>query len=170
MWNMKRPLYVADYFSKKPEVSLAHFHTLLMPFLENKQRNCIFIDAPVSTSIKFVSIGYYNNKYFICSTIKPFHFNSFSNLLLLRPLPELNPFLMSSAAIYHYSYSLDNLNDFAFPLVYVKTAFNTLAYFKGYSFALESIFDPLRYSICNEENLNQFWVNSNACLVGRLGK
>ncbi|MEX1031438.1 MAG: hypothetical protein WDZ91_15555, partial [Paenibacillaceae bacterium] len=161
MWNMKRPLYVADNFSKNPEESLSQFRTLLAPFFKNNHRKWIFIDTPISTSIKFVSIGYYDEKYFVCSSIQPFRMNNFADLILLRPLPELHPFLLSSAATYNYSHNLGDLKDPAFPLVYIKTAFNALAFFMGQSFVLQSIFDPVRNSIWNVADLDQFWIKSS---------
>lgn len=160
LWNMRRPLYVADNFSNNPEETMSKFLTSLVPFLKNKQCKFIFVEPPTSTSIKFVSIGYYEKKYYVCSSIKPFRINNFCNLLLLRPLPELNPFLLSSATEYHYSYDIGDLKDVSFPLVYIKTAFNALTLFMGHSFVLESIFDPLRNNICNTENLDSYWIRS----------
>lgn len=160
MWNMKRPLYVADNYSQNPEEFLSQFRAMLGGFLKDKNRKFIFIEAPHSVSTRFVSIGYYNKKYFICSSIQPFRLDNFASLLLLRPLPELSPYLLSSASDYHYSYTLGDINDPAFPMVYIKTAFNTLTYLMGHSFALQSIFDRLRLSIRNTENLDQYWTNS----------
>jgi len=129
-------------------------------FFKNKHRKFILVNPPTATSIKFVSIGYFEDKFYVCSSIKPFRINNFCDLLLLRPLPKLKPFLLSSATTYHYSYDIGDFKDVSFPLVYIKTAFNALALFKGNSFALESIFDPLRNSICQTENLDSYWIRS----------
>lgn len=158
-WNMKRPLYVADNYSKCPEETLLRFRTMLIQFLKCKDRKYIFIEVPPSITTKFVIIGYYNKKYFVCSSISPFRMDNFSNLLQLRPLPELSPYLLCSATNYHYSYTLGNIEDPAFPLIYIKTAFNVLALLKGHSFILHSDFDPIRDSILKVKNLDQFWIN-----------
>jgi len=158
-WNMKHPLYVADNYSRHPESTLNDFRTMLPQFLQNKHRKYIFIESPISTAIKFVSIGYHNKKCFIGSSIQPFRLDAFANLLLLRPLPELNPYLYSSVSNYNYRRTLINIEDPAFPMLYVKTAFNSLAFLKGHSFILQSIFDPIRSSILNATNLDKFWLH-----------
>lgn len=158
-WNMKRPLYISDNLSKQPEGTLKKFHSSLNTFIRSTDRKYIFINPLSSTSCNFVSIAYHENRFYVCSSIKNFNMDNFCKLITLRALPDINPFLLSSASKYQYNYMIDDVKDVSFPLIYIKSAFNALSLFKGQAFILEDIFDPIRSSICNAGDLASYWVS-----------
>jgi hypothetical protein len=100
----------------------------------------------------------YDDKWFINTSLSKEYIEKFISLLEQIPLPEEIPVFPSTVATYHYSNTLPDALDNSFSLIYVKTAFNVLAFFTNCDFVLQSQFDDIRNSILNLRNLNDFFV------------
>ncbi|MGE7308134.1 hypothetical protein ACQKJG_30485 [Priestia megaterium] len=140
----------------------------LIKFLENKKRKYKLVHMPHNTDKNFVHIGFYEGKWYVATTFKPLILNAYAHdmLPILYKLREklnckenLPNHIFIEKPVFRFKEELDT--DFEkFYFMYLKTAFNALALFKGTEFVCNKIFDEIRESIINVSGTDKF-INSN---------
>jgi hypothetical protein len=103
----------------------------------------------------------YNGKFFISTSLDVDYIEKFLSLLKQKKLPSQIPVLPSTVATYHYSNILTDMFDDSFSFLYVKTAFNVLAFFTNCDFILQSQFNCIRNAILTLINLDSFFVEKS---------
>lgn len=137
----------------------------ILLFLEDKDRKFKLVYMPFETGRHFINIGYYESRWYVATSHKTINMDFLAKDLLL---PMLNEMLEES----HNKKELCNKEVFTnlplkykvrvntdaniFYFLYVKTAFNTLAFLKGRDFVCNEIFDKVREGIVNTNGLVNF--------------
>ena len=167
------PFLIMDNYSKDSILSIKKFHLDLLYFINNREKRYNFVESEIKRQNKYILIGKNNEKWFIGTNLKCKQIENFIRILENKLLPEKILTLITSSSIYHYNYELKNIVDDSFPLLYLKTAFNTLAFLKGAEFVLDSQFNEIRNCMMSMKNIDKFftrksmpewlktWVNSN---------
>jgi hypothetical protein len=165
-FNDAESSYKPTYFSTSLEVEdgkqiLCDFRQKLIRFLRNRDRSYKLVHMPFQTDKHFINIGSYNGNWFAATSHKTINMDYLA-LFCLKDIvgenlegtePEWKGKLLQN-----YQYKLDwNINEFYF--LYAKTAFNTLALFKGSEFVLSDLFDPIRNAILNPEQCKEFVID-----------
>ncbi|WP_456225369.1 hypothetical protein [Virgibacillus salarius] len=137
----------------------------LIDFLEYKDREYKLVYMPYETNRHFINIGHYGDKWYAATSHKRINMDFLAEDLLL---PMLNEMMAES----NYKKELRdkevftnlpleykdrvNMDADMFYFMYVKTAFNTLAFVKGTDFVCNEIFDKVREGIINSSGLETF--------------
>lgn len=149
---------------------LVTFKTKLVDFLLNKERNFTFIEND-EKSIKSFYIGVHKNKWYISSSDPSFKLDNYINIIMnyfiknsINPLGKMNINLINntSKSAFKYTYPID-ITDMGFFYLFLKIAFNSLAYLLGQEMALSSSFDDIRQDIINCENINNYLLLRSEC-------
>lgn len=139
------------------------FNKKLRLFLKNHKRNFSLVKMPFKTNRHFITVGFYKGKWYAATSHKIINMD----ILALEFLPMVEA-MIKNQIVYKLNFDLpdtkpnfrytETLNmDFdVFYFLYVKTAFNALALFKGSEFVSEKIFDSVRKAIITQENLDDF--------------
>lgn len=141
-----------------------NFNKMLMQFFHSKKRThkavqMPFIYMPYRINKHFVNIGFYEGKWYIATS----HTNLDLDFVAFIVLPMLTeraskglarPKLFDNVLMGYKDLIDTNTNMFYF--LYLKTAFNALALFKGTDFVCNDIFDEIRESIIRLGDLNKF--------------
>ena len=139
------------------------FNKKLRLFLKNHKRNFNLVKMPFQTNSHFITVGFYKGKWYAATSHEIINMD----ILALEILPMVedmikkqifykqNPKLPDNLPNFRYTETL-NMNSDIFYFMYVKTAFNALALFKGSEFINGEIFNSVRKAIINQENLDAF--------------
>ncbi|RLQ84879.1 hypothetical protein [Planomicrobium sp. Y74] len=125
-------------------------------FLESKKRNYRPVHVPFTTDKNFVHIGYYKNNWYVATSFKKRLNVDVMAVDLLPVLYELREKLKNEKnsfkpefmdeVVFKFENRLDmNFSDMGF--LYLKTAFNTLAFFKGSKYVMHPSFDEVRETV-----------------------
>lgn len=136
----------------------------LIQLFKNKKITWKLVQLPFETKKHFINIGHYQGKWYATTSFKKIH----KNLLALDMLPMLNekvkepedknelskPEILGEILL-NYKDKL-NTDASTFYFMYLKTAFNALALFKGTDYVCNEIFDEIRESIIKVRNVDKF--------------
>jgi hypothetical protein len=130
----------------------------LTEFFLNKNRTYELIEMPFQTNKHFILIGMYKGKWYAATSHKIINMNYLSIIMLENTGNSFNKQVYGefpkSLQHYRYQFKFDG-NSFYF--LYIKTAFNALAFFKGHNFVCQDIFDPVRNAVLNKtDNICNF--------------
>ncbi|MCS5422608.1 MULTISPECIES: hypothetical protein [Psychrilyobacter] len=146
------------------------FQLKLLVFLLDKKRSYIMVEMPYSTKKHFINIGINNNKWFAATSHKRINMDFLALVLITALLEEIKKNVKGTKKIlnlgkknHKYTYQID-LESVDMHFLYLKTAFNTLAYLKGHEFVLNRIFNSIRESILNCTNIDQFIIKEKDIL------
>lgn len=159
--SFKMPRLIMDSTSKDAISSIHLFLFMLQKFIHTENKKYTLVNSEIKRNDKYILIGSHNKKWFINTSLNDGQLEGFIETLEKTPLPEDIPALATSSSTYRYSYTSPDLINDGMPFVYVKTAFNTLAYLKGQEFALEQQFDEIRNSIVKIKNTHKFFVRQS---------
>lgn len=137
----------------------------LIQFFKNKNRKYKLVTMPFNTDKLFIHIGFYQKNWYVATSMKG---KPLLDVLAHELLPSLyklkekskNQKMLSKVEFieevnFKFEDSLDM--DFkSFYFLYLKTAFNALAYFKGAAFVLNNDFDEIRDSIIEVGDSGKF--------------
>jgi hypothetical protein len=139
------------------------FNKKLRLFLKNPKRNFSLIKMPFKTNSHFITVGFYKGKWYAATSHRIINMD----ILALEFLPMVGD-MIKNQIVYKQNFVIpDNIPNFryketlnndtnVFYFLYVKTAFNVLAFFKGSEFVCGGIFDGVRKAIITQENLDDF--------------
>jgi hypothetical protein len=136
----------------------------LIQFFKNKKMSWKLVHLPFETKKHFINIGYYQGKWYATSSFKKIN----KSLLALDMLPMLNervsepedkkelskPKILGEI-LFNYKDKL-NTDASTFYFLYLKTAFNALALFRGTDYVCNEVFDEIRESIVKVNNIDKF--------------
>ncbi|MPQ30546.1 hypothetical protein E4V42_03725 [Clostridium estertheticum] len=157
------PSYRSTVFDiQQGKQTLLDFRKNLIGFFSNTNRKFKLIDMPYTTDSHFINVGYFKGKWFAATSHKIINMDYLA-LILLPALKEEqlkdNEPVLEPKAFLKYTYKFD-INTSLFFFIYVKTAFNALAFLKGSDFASKEMFDNIRKSILIHDNsISDFIVN-----------
>lgn len=155
----------STFIDKIPIEFKSDFNAKLIQFLMNKQRIYKLVKMSFDTEKHFISIGYYEGKWYAATSHQTINMDMLALHVLLPMLKEQAQTLIQdeeeaqpqalSNSLFKYQDQFQ-LETSSFFFLYLKTAFNALAYFKGSEFVCKDIFDELRDSILNMTNIVKF--------------
>lgn len=157
-WSIKLPRIVADTISENAISSSMSFRSKLSDFIFDKNRTFIWVNSQIKTKEKYIILGLHNKKWFVSTSFGENFPRKFFRLLEKFPLPEKILVLQTTIAKYHYNNQMQDILDDSLPFIYIKTAFNTLAFFTESNFVLQSNFDDVRKAIIDAKNLKNFFI------------
>lgn len=160
-YSIKIPRIVMDTVSENALSSINDFYVKLHKFILNKNKKYIIVNSEIKSNSNYIIIGMYNNRWFITTSLNEEYIKRFVDLLRKKPLPENIPVLSSSSAKYHYSNKYTDVFDDSFPFLYIKTAFNVLAFFTNVDFVLQNQFDSVRNAILNYCGFKEFYIEKS---------
>ncbi|MED1490712.1 hypothetical protein [Bacillus smithii] len=162
--NSVLPLYITSTFHEENIKSFPlDFNKKLRGFLKNYKRKYQLVKMPFETSEHFINIGFYKGKWYATTSHKIINMD----FLALEFLPMVEDMIKDQIVykedsvipdnkpIFKYTETL-NMESAVFYFLYVKTAFNALALFKGSEFVSDKIYDRVRKAILTQENLDDF--------------
>lgn len=152
------PRLITDNISNDAMSSIYEFLFGLQCFIHSKNKEYILVNSELKRDDKYVIIGSHNKKWFINTSLNNKQLDSIMKILEQKPLPEDIPVLITSKSTYRYSYTSPDLINDSMPFIYVKTAFNTLAYFQGQDFVLNPQFDEVRNAIIEIKDTHRFFI------------
>ena len=165
-FNDDESSYKPTYFSTTFEVEngkqiLYDFRQKLIRFLRNKGRSFKLVQMPFETDKHFINIGFYNGNWFAATSHKTINMD-YLRLFFLKDIVSENLESIypegKDKLFQKYQYQLEwNINEFYF--LYAKTAFNSLALFRGSEFVLSDLFDPIRNAILHPEKCREFVID-----------
>jgi hypothetical protein len=136
----------------------------LLQLFKNKKMSWKLVHLPFETKKHFINIGHYQGKWYATTSFKKIY----KNLLALDVLPmliekiiepedknELSKPEILGELLFNYTDKL-NTDAATFYFMYLKTAFNALALFKGTDYVCNGIFDEIRESIIKVSNVESF--------------
>lgn len=160
------PTYIHSTFIDKTANEMKFdFNRKLIQFLRNKNREFILVKMPFETNKHFIILGYYNNKWYAATSHQIINMDMLAIHVIIPMLKgqlqmlvdnneEAKPKVVPNSLFnYKDHFQLDTSS---FYFLYLKTAFNALAYFKGAEFVCNDIFDEFRDSILNMDNIVKF--------------
>ena len=177
--------YPCVLINAEKNVELADLRTAMEKLLsiENpiKDKDYSYINEESSFSNEqYVLIGAFKNRCYISSSMPEKSWKRFiTGLKSVKDCKKVHGFTLTSAE-YKYSYCLKNALAEEYKFVHVKTAFNTLALFKGTEFVRDKMFDDVRQGILEGANLDRFyqkkaipiwlakWVNENVIEIAHM--
>lgn len=137
----------------------------VIQFLKNKNRKYKLVSMPFTTDKLFLHIGFHQKNWYVATSMKgkpPLDFLAHELLPSLYKLKEKskNQKMLSKLEFieevnFKFEDSLEM--DFkSFYFLYLKTAFNALAYFKGSEFVMNDAFNEIRESIIEVGDSGRF--------------
>lgn len=159
-----KPIFIASPFQEDIVKDFPlDFNKKIRQFLKSRKRSFKLVEMPFKTNSHFISIGFYKGRWygatshkFINMDVVAFEFlpmieEMINNQIVYFKEPTIN----DNKPILKYTNILD-MDMEIFYFLYVKTAFNALAFFKGNEFVNTEIFDNVRNAILNKEDLGDF--------------
>lgn len=165
------PIYISPNMD---ESSIGNFQMELnkdlIRFFANDEKKYQTLQVPFKTNKHLVHIGHYRGRWYVASSLnKPINMDNLGKTLVWLMLSQikeksrnekkLNKPQIINKPLLRYKKQL-NMDATKFYFLYLKTAFNALALFKGREFVCNEIFDEIRNSIINVSNTKKF-INSN---------
>ncbi|MBW9157577.1 hypothetical protein [Clostridium tagluense] len=157
--------YVCDNFNiENLESYQLDFRRKIMDFLFNEIKSYNHIDNDIDKNISTVNIGLHKGKWYLATNISNFDMDKFSNEVIEYTINQtfslkmtaVEEVIQEAAKIeFKYSHPIDITSE-SFGFIFVKTAFNALAYLVGQEIASSNIFDELRNDIINCRNLIKY--------------
>lgn len=140
------------------------FDKELIKFLNDKKLSWKLVNSPYKTDKNLINIGCYRNKWYATSSLGDIN----KDILATDILPNLvekvlefsgskelpQPRVLNKISMKYED--ILNTDAATFYFIYLKTAFNALALFKGSEFVCNEIFDEVRECIVNVSNLDKF--------------
>ncbi|MGP0689591.1 hypothetical protein ACW5UC_23890 [Priestia aryabhattai] len=138
----------------------------LIQFFRNDERQYKPVRVPFKTNKHLVHIGHYQGKWYIATSLnKPINMDNLGQTLVLLMVNQMiqesknekkliKPQIINKPLL-EYKDQL-NTDGTKFYFLYLKTAFNALALFKGIEFVCNEIFDEIRESIINVKDTDKF--------------
>lgn len=160
-WSIKWPRIVMDTISENALLEINNFVFKINDVVLCNNEKYIIVKSELKTQFRYVIIGMYNGKFFINTSLDVDFIKKFLSLLKQKKLPSQIPVLPSTVATYHYSTILTDMLDDSFSFLYIKTAFNVLAFFTNSDFILQSQFNCIRNAILTLINLDSFLVGKS---------
>lgn len=159
--NFIRTSYFATILNCDNEKDVIYkFKGMFIDFLKNQKREFLLLEMPFATRKHFISVGYYNGKWFAATSHKFINMDYMALDLLSTLVKEEEKSLkLQPQAFFNYQRNLQL--DSSFPFIYVKTAFNSLAYLMGIEFVMDGIFDTARNAIKEQNELDTFFMNDS---------
>ena len=157
-----------DYENNDYSKYFVNFKNKLIDFLLNPERDFTFIKNNQKSNSSFY-IGLHKNKWYISSNSSSFKLDNYVNIIMNYFIINLtNPFILKNNNAIHnmgklecrYTYPID-FTDMSFFYLFLKIAFNALAYLLGQEVALSNIFDNIRQDIVNCENIYDYFISSS---------
>lgn len=159
-----------DFESNDFHEKLSTFKNKLVEFLLNKERTFTFFRNDGKSNGSFY-IGVYRDKWYVSSNTTSFKLDNYINILInyfiinsTKNIGEINNYKINniSNSNFKYTYPIDG-TDMSFFYLFLKIAFNSLAYLLGQEVALSSSFDDIRKDIINCENFNKYILHNKDC-------
>lgn len=126
-----------------------------------------FIKSDFDSGQNIVLMGKYKDKFYISSNILLINYEYVSSFLISEALDNIelkrfkNPVFSEFTDLkYRFRQKID-INADVFAFMFVKTAFNALAFLMGQEFALNDYFDELRTDIANCSDLRKYIYSSD---------
>lgn len=138
-------------------------------FLSNENRKFNYVDSEFDDYSNLINIGFYRNKWYISTNsclidVKKFLRKIYieiqnnkitQNQTTKQTFPE-----MHNDVKFRFTEKIDFLNN-SFFFVFLKTAFNSLAYLLGHEFILLDIFNNLREDIYYCRDVSEYLISNN---------
>lgn len=168
-FNDKENYYNISFYStvfdmQQSKQIISDFRKYFIQFLLNKNRDFKLIDMPYHTDKHFINIGCHKGKWFAMTSHKVINMDYLALMLLPAVMAEefkhKEPMELPKSLLQH-TYKID-INASAFYFIFVKTAFNALAFLKGSDFVCEEMFDDVRKRILSHDDLSDFIVNDES--------
>lgn len=146
------------------------FKTKLVEFLLNEKRAFTFIENDGKSNNSFY-IGLNKDKWYISSKNPLFKLDNYVNIIInylilnaTSSFDKINESIIreTSKSEFKYSEQID-ITDMSFFYLFLKIAFNALAYLLGQEIALSSSFDEIRHDIANCQNIDNYLVSKSDC-------
>ncbi len=128
-----------------------------------EEKNIIFVQTEHDIEYKGAILGTFYGKWYIYINVPLITSNYIIKSILDTNDKSKIEISLLSGGEYDFSYKINRgYDDENFTFLYVKTAFNTLAYIVGHEKILESRYDEIRYAIVNNETHNFIGSNDNS--------
>ncbi|WP_143128468.1 hypothetical protein [Sporolactobacillus nakayamae] len=162
-WSFQWPRIVTGTIKHNTQETVTSFVNDLKAFLaqSNKvaQKDYKIVRSELKVNDRYLVLGLQNHKWFVNTSLSEKFILKFFDLMERVPLPNSIPVLIATNAIYHSEKILSKALDDSFEFIYVKTAFNTLAFHMGADFVRENQFDAIRKDIVFGINLINYKVD-----------
>lgn len=133
-------------------------HFIFSLYKSNLEIKYIKVDSKLLFNENFIIIGMFNKKTFIFTTKDNHYIECFLSVMKQKKLPEQVVSFNPSDGEYSFKTEEKNLFDDSYIFIYVKTAFNALAFLQGQKFVLREEFNYIRESILKNTNLETFTI------------
>lgn len=149
------------------------FNKRLKSFLKFHNNNFTLIEMPFQTNSHFINVGFYKGKWYAATSHKIINMDILAKEFLPMVEDMIENQIVYKQGIdmpnykpnFRYTETLNTASD-VFYFLYVKTALNALALFKGYEFVSRNIFDSIRKAIITQENLTDF-INKKKVIINK---
>lgn len=162
-WSFKCPRIVTGTIEQNINKSTIAFTNNLKEFLArpNKEveKNYKIVRSELEISDRYFVLGLHNHMWFVNTSLPDKFIPKFFKMMEQVSLPNSIPVLLSTKTCYHYRNILPKALDDSFEFVYVKTAFNALAFHMGADFVRENQFDAIRKAIIHGTNLFDYKID-----------
>lgn len=157
-----------DYDNDDFSGYFSSFKRKLFEFLLNSKRDFTFIKNDEKSNCPFY-IGLHKKKWYISSNSQSFKLDNYINIIINYFIMNLkNPSRIINNNINYnedklqirYNFKI-NMTDMSFYWLFLKIAFNFLAYSLGQEIVLSNAFDKVRESIVNCENIISYFRDSS---------
>ncbi|PIH04174.1 hypothetical protein [Clostridium combesii] len=162
-WSFKWPRIITGTIKQVTNESTTAFVNDLKEFLaqpnKEAEKNYKIVCSEVKTNDKYFVLGLHNHMWFVNTSLPEKFIPKFFKMMEQVSVPNSIPVLLSTKACYHYRNILSKALDNSFEFVYVKTAFNVLAFHMGDDFVRENQFDAIRKAIIRGTNLFDYKID-----------
>lgn len=149
--DYKMPIFLMDSISKNALSTTLSFDIKLSVFLSDKNKKFYRVSSNLNQDTNYMLLGVHNDTWFIASSLNENNLNNFLKAFEEGKitLPNKIPAFPNTNSLLHYNdtISTNQLLDDSFLWLYLKTAFNTLAFSKGNAFVSQRQFDSVRNAI-----------------------
>lgn len=168
--EMKIDLIGDDYENDDFSEYFVTFKSKLIDFLLNQKRDFTFIENDEKSNSSF-HIGLHGNKWYVSSNTHYFKLDNYINTIInyfimnsTNSLGKINKNIIynTSKSEFRYKSQID-ITDMRVFYLFLKIAFNSVAYLLGQEVALSSSFDNVRRDIVNCENIDNYIISGSEC-------
>lgn len=156
-WSFKWPRVTTGTILSFTSESLASFMEGLKAFLvqsdKEPQKDYIIVSSEIKREDRYFILGFYNHIWFVNTSLSDGYIQKFFIMMEKVSLPDFIPVLPTTKANYNYNKILPKALDDSFEFIYVKTAFNVIAFLMGADFVRDKQFDVIREAIVHGKNL-----------------
>lgn len=163
--SVRIPILSLGTLVEEPENEYVDFSVELERFLAQTgktQSSFILVKTELKIKQKYISIGCYRKKWYICTSLSELDLSRYLRLLEMRPIPREMIIIQEEAKEYNFSEKMPDAFGDAFTFIYAKTALNTLAYLKSSNFVRDAQFDDIRSSIVSGEDIDRFIIKQHS--------